>query len=231
MLRGSNDANNRLLRQMSEETKEEETKGFIPKTEEQIKEEVIEDLKGDDEEFDEEDNADKIERIVLRRTNDEKFKASSHEKATKRKETITELENKLKESNNTPAAIKTSVDEKSIKETLKELKDEEYLEELEHSDELKLKIKTLAKLNGISVKKATEDGYIQSLIKTEGEDRASDNASLSNNNKARAKRNLKDMKPGDFDMMTQQGRDDFEEHKKQMGIEDTDMNQFGGRNG
>lgn len=216
---------------MSEEQKQEETKEFTPKTEEQIKEEVIDDLKGDSDYFDEEDNADIIQRVTQRRLVDEKFKTSKHEQATKRKERITELETKLGESDGTESKTKTSADEKSIKETIKELKDEEYLEELPHSDELKDKIKTLSKINGISVKKAAEDDYIQVLIKNEAEDKASENASLSNNNKARARRNLKDMKPEDFDLTTQQGRDDFEEHKKQSGVIETNINQFGGRDG
>lgn len=217
---------------MSEEQKQEENKGFVPKTEEEIKSEVIEDLKGDNDSFDEEDSADVIERITQRRLKDEEFKASSHDKATKRKEKIAELETKLVKPN-TPEEKKTAVDNDVIKQTIKELKDEEYLEELGHSDEIKDKIKTLAKINNVSVKKATEDGYIQSLIKNEEEIKASDNASLSNNNKARAKRNLKDKKPEDFDLSTEQGRNDFEEHKRQSGVDNTiiNQNQFGGRNG
>ena len=57
------------------------TKPFSPKGEQEIRNEVVEDLGG--QEFDNEDNADLIDRIVARRKKDEEFKVSEREKRKK----------------------------------------------------------------------------------------------------------------------------------------------------
>lgn len=67
---------------------------FTPKGEEIIRNEVVEDLKSDDDNFDEEANKGKIDRIVQRRLKDEEMKASLWKQKSAKQE---ELEKKAEE--------------------------------------------------------------------------------------------------------------------------------------
>lgn len=177
---------------------ENEQKGFVPKTEEDIKSEVIEDLKGDAEEIDLEANADLIERITQRRLKDEEFKASVHAQKIERGEKAKQLEEEISKLKSTGS--KSPLDETRIKDLVKELREEETLEELEMSPEIKEQIKTLSALKKVSVKKASEDPYIQSLIKAEKDLRKTEDASLTNSNKGRARIDFTKRKMSDFDL-------------------------------
>lgn len=65
---------------------------FEPKGEDVIRQEVIEDLKGDSEDFNEEEYRATIDRITQRRLKDESFKASEKKKNTTIKELLNEIE-------------------------------------------------------------------------------------------------------------------------------------------
>jgi hypothetical protein len=195
----------------------DEQKGFTPKTEEEIKSEVIADLRGESEEIDLDANADLISRITQRRLKDEEFKASVHAQKIERTERAKKLEEeiaslKANSANNAP------LDETKLKEKLKELREEETLEELEMPDEIKEKVKMLAKINNVSVKKASEDPYIKSVLKEAEEKKRSEDASITNNNKARAKIDISKMKPEDFDLTTPEGQQGWDAWKKAKGL-------------
>ena len=60
---------------------------FEPKNEDTLRQEVIEDLKGDNDDFNETDHESQIDKITQRRLKDEEFKTSLHkQKTTKAKE-------------------------------------------------------------------------------------------------------------------------------------------------
>lgn len=65
---------------------------FEPKGEDVIRQEVIEDLKGDNEDFNADDHKDTIDRITQRRLKDESFKASEKKKNTTIKELLKEID-------------------------------------------------------------------------------------------------------------------------------------------
>lgn len=65
---------------------------FQPKGEDVIRQEVIEDLKGDNEDFNAEENQPTIDRITARRLKDEEFKASLHKSKEDKKKKLAELE-------------------------------------------------------------------------------------------------------------------------------------------
>lgn len=69
---------------------------FKAKAENEIRLEVIEDLKAGNEEFNADEHKDQIDRITQRRLKDEQFKASVHKSKEEKKQKIAELENKLK---------------------------------------------------------------------------------------------------------------------------------------
>lgn len=195
----------------------EEQKGFVPKTEEEIKEEVIADLRGESEEIDLEANADLIDRITKRRLTDETFKASVHAQKVERTEKAKKLEEEIAKLKANPTGNQT-LDETVLKEKLKEFKDEDFLEELGVPSDIKEKIKMVAKLNNVSAKKASEDPYIKTLMKEKEDHARAENASISNNNKARAKVDISKMKPDDFDLTTEDGQRGWEQWKKEKGL-------------
>lgn len=195
----------------------DENKGFVPKTEDEIKEEVIADLKGDADEIDIEANADLISRITQRRLKDEEFKASVHAQKVERTERAKKLEEEIASLKST-SANNQPLDEAKLREKLKELREEEALEEIDYSPEIKEKIKMLSKINNVSVKKASEDPYIKALIKEVEEKKRAEDASITNSNKAKAKIDVSRMKPEDFDLTTEDGQKGWEQWKKEKGL-------------
>lgn len=173
---------------------------FEPKTEEQIKEEVIADLKGDQEEIDLEANADLIGRITQRRLKDEEFKASVHSQKVERTKKAEELEKEIAALKGKTSTGNAPLDEAKLEAKFKELREIENLEELNDSPEIKEKIKALAKTNNVSVKKASEDPYIQFLRKQEEDARRTEDASIKKTNKAGARIDLSKKNPDDFDL-------------------------------
>lgn len=188
-----------------------EDKEFKPKTQDEIKAEVIEDLGGED--FDLEANADKVERITQRRLRDEEMKTSLHDQKVKAK---AKLEEKGKVEETVPPVKKEEI---NIKEQIRETLDEISLSDMDLSDSIKAEIKKISKISGVTVKKALSDPYIQ--FKLEEEKRNADNSAAalnSGNNKPKPSKNFDTMKPSDFDLSTEDGRKGWEEYKKAQGM-------------
>lgn len=61
---------------------------FVQKDEKTIRQEVVEDLKGNDESWNEEEHQERIDRITQRRLKDEEMKATLHKAKTKRREML-----------------------------------------------------------------------------------------------------------------------------------------------
>ena len=68
---------------------------FVQKDEKTIRQEVIGDLKGNDENWNEEEHQERIERITQRRLKDEETKASLHKQKTKRREMLEARDNSI----------------------------------------------------------------------------------------------------------------------------------------
>jgi len=182
---------------------------FIQKTEEEIKDEVIADLRGEEDEIDLEANADLINRIAQRRIVDEQFKASVHAQKIERTKKAEELEKEI-------AALKGTssnqpLDDAKLEAKFRELREIENLEELNDSLEIKEKIKSLAKTNNVSVKKAAEDPYIQFLRKQEEDNRRTEDASITKSNKGGAKIDVTRKTIQEFDTSTPEGIKQWEE--------------------
>lgn len=91
------------------------------------------------------------------------------------------------------------------------------LDEMELPDDIKSEIKSVAKIKGISVRKAAQDGYIQHLIeKAVAENRITDAALPSTRRAAPAARPGNAAAPK-FDMSTEEGRKAFNEWKQSKG--------------
>jgi len=112
-----------------------------------------------------------------------------------------------------------SIDEETILRKIDERLEQRDVDSLSLSDELKKEIKSYAKLNGVSVKEASNSSYIQFRQKEESEKARIDDASINSTHKTMANRNLDEVNPDkDFDMSTKDGREAYhkwhEEWKK-----------------
>jgi len=90
------------------------------------------------------------------------------------------------------------------------------LEELDLSDELKEEVKNLAKLKGVSIRKAQSDPYITFLKAQEDADKKLDKATITRKNKGATVviDTTKPLNPADFNLATAEGRKAWDEAKK-----------------
>ncbi len=104
--------------------------------------------------------------------------------------------------------------EKVLDQKVKAGLEEQFLESLEISDELKADVKTYAKVNGVTVKQAFNSDYIKwKKEQAEAKQRVED-ASIGGKHKTQARKDLSALKLEDFDLSTEEGRKDYEEYKE-----------------
>ena len=77
-----------------------------------------------------------------------------------------------------PAAPAKKINDEDVAKKIAEVLDQRDLEAMDLSDELKSEVSDLAKLKGISVKKALNDNYIKFRLEQDGKTSKADNASL-----------------------------------------------------
>lgn len=87
------------------------------------------------------------------------------------------------------------------------------LDEMEHSDDIKAQIKSLAQVRNISVRQAAKDPYIVHLVETEKASEKSDDATITRTPKGQ-KVAFDKAKPPKVDMSTAEGRKTWDEYTK-----------------
>lgn len=115
------------------------------------------------------------------------------------------------------AKPKESEDNRTTEEIMEEKFMQRDLDEMDHSDSIKDQIKKVAQMNGISVRKAEQDSYIQHLIAEEAKSKAVDNAAKNGKNNSKTGTVVdvsKPLDPADFDLSTEEGRAEWQEAKK-----------------
>jgi hypothetical protein len=126
---------------------------------------------------------------------------------------------KLKQpSNQTQTQTKSPLDADDLRkqqETIvAERFNEEFLEDLEYSDNLKAEIRKITKLNGVSAKAATKDSYIQFLMDKETAERRTLEAAKNGSGERNGTNNEGEM-PSRFNdpsyMATEAGQKDYDE--------------------
>lgn len=94
-------------------------------------------------------------------------------------------------------------------------RDKDFLEGLNYPDELKDKIKRVAEINKISVKKALDDSYIKALVEQHKKDQGVEEASTSRTHVTDGGSHPSGDKLPELDMNTKEGREDWEKWKKE----------------
>ena len=87
------------------------------------------------------------------------------------------------------------------------------LDEMDHSDDIKAQIKSLAQVRNISVRQAAKDPYIVHLVETDQATRKSDDATITRTPKGQ-KVSFDKAKPPKVDMSTAEGRKTWDEYTK-----------------
>ena len=85
---------------------------------------------------------------------------------------------------------------------------------MEYSDEIKAEIKRVAQVQGISVRKAAKDPYIQFKISEVNADNRTTEAGITRTPSSRPAAPALDTSKPQFNMATEEGRKAYQEHKK-----------------
>lgn len=135
---------------------------FKAKAENEIRQEVIEDLRGDNEYFQEEDFEDQINRITQRRLKDEQFKASVHEAKERRKKEIEELKKNMEKKPSSNEQKPSNDENYSIKDirALNDIADEDLDDFMD-----------LSKKFGLSPYEAKQNKDVQAILRSRAEER------------------------------------------------------------
>jgi hypothetical protein len=149
---------------------------FKPKGEDEIRQEVIEDFKGDTEDFDPEEYEDKITRITQRRLKDEQFKASVHKSKEEKKAKLAEMEQKMGAGSNEQKPKGNDELELSIKDSARLQQANIPVDDWDE-------VVSYAKFKGISITDALGSSVVKSTLRERQEERQT--AEATNVGKAR----------------------------------------------
>ena len=192
---------------MNEEEQKLEQEALAKIDPETIKADVISEFG-----FDETDDAERIEKAVAREVKTRTIAAKAIGSKIKTREELEGLKNdpRLK----TPAPKENHVPLEELEKTLDKKLDERLekreLDSLEYPDEIKKEIQRVAQIQGVSVKKAMSDPYIQSKTESYDKERQATEAAVSRTHKAGGKIDISDAPP-DVDMNTEEGRKKYDQ--------------------
>ena len=195
---------------ISNETAEEleaEDKLLAEVKEDDIREEVISDYG-----FVEEDDKEKIDKLVTKEVDHrKKLIVTIGQKRKYRDELVKAKTPKVDESKS--KEDDKNLNKKDIAKAIKEGIEEGKLEDMEYPDDLKKVSKNVAKINSISVKSATSDPYVKAKIEAWKTKKEAEESSLNRTNKGGKKSNSDPMMPPDVDMSTKEGVAEYDKWK------------------
>lgn len=162
-------------------------------------------------------DSDLLDKLVADKIEDQKklstaIKQKRHQR--EEKEALLAKIGEKKEDIPQPPQPKVQEFEKVLDQKLNEKLEEQALESLDLSDELRLEVKTYAKAKGLSIKQASNSEYIKWLKEQADIKQKVEEASLGGKRRAQTQRDLSALKPDDFDLSTEEGRKDYEEFKR-----------------
>lgn len=195
----------------TKEELDEETQALVDPKEEEIRSSIVEKYG-----LDEDEDADLIEKLTKDTLAQKKsFGKVVHQKRTWREKATgakkPEDKDKKDDKNLTAEEIR-----KQAKEDLLEEFAKRDLASIDVSEDLKAKVKSIAKADGISILEAMKNPYIVYLKSQEDADKKLDNAAITTkkNGKKVAIDTSKPLNPADFDLTTAEGRKEWDDAKK-----------------
>lgn len=157
--------------------------------------------------FDPEADKERIDKLVAREMDHKKTVST----AIKQK---IGYRTKFQESTKTPPAKPAQEERPDVGSQIEAALEKDRLDSMEYPDDIKAVIKNVAKVNGISVRKAVADPYVQSRIETWKKDSGADEAAVNRTNKGGKGGSAGDDEIPDFDLTTEQGRKDWDKWKE-----------------
>lgn len=193
------------------EEMEAEKGHLVEVKEEQVREDVLKEYG-----FDPETDAEKIEKAVKREVAHRKSLSTAigQKRAWREKATGNGK-------GNSPAPDNTGKDkglsQEDVDRRVSETLEKRDLEALDYPDEIKASIAKLAKVEGISIKKALGDPYIVAKIEAHNKIKNANDASISRNNRqGGGSSGGDDLVPPDVDMSTKEGQAAYDKWKSDM---------------
>lgn len=195
---------------LSPEEQKAEQEALAEKKEDEVRASIISDLG-----FDEVSDADKIDKLVAKEMENHKKLSTAIGQKIKHRTTADELRKKVPMENTQKKGENLSDEDlqKKIGEGVTATLEQRDLEALEYSDELKAEIKKVAQIQGVSIKKALSDPYVQAKITQYKRDVEAEGASVRQKGGKGGSTSFKVNDPPDVDMSTEDGRKKYEEWK------------------
>ena len=192
-------------------TPEQELEATQALNEEEVRDTIISEYG-----FNEDDDAERIDKMVEKEMDNAKKLSSAIGQKIKQREKVKELEIQLGEKKETPPTKTEVKTDDDLDKKLNERFEKKELDNLEYSDELKDEIQKVAKLQNISIKQALRDPYIAFKLEEYGNEQKADEASISRTNNKTGKQKYSFDNPPDPDMDTPEGRKEWDDYNKQM---------------
>lgn len=172
--------------------------------EDKVRDEIVKDL-----ELDPVEDVERLEKLVTREM---KVRKIASDAITAKIKHRTEAETLRK----TPPkeVVKEPKPEEVEKAVTAVLEKRDY-DALEYSDDIKAEIKKVAVAQGISIKKAAQDPYIQFKLETAEKTRKAEEAAAGRNNRRTGKTDYDGKNIPDFDMTTPEGRKQYDKFVKE----------------
>ena len=192
----------------AKETAEEleaETEQLAEVKEDDIRTQIISDYG-----FDEDDDKEKIDKLVKKEVDHKKSLST----VIGQKRKYRDLVNKPKETPKTDPPTPKEEKGKDLDKAIAKAIETSKLDDMEYPDDLKKAIAQVAKINEISVRSAVADPYIKAKIELWEKKKEAEESALNRTNKSGKKSSGDDpMMPPDVDMNTKEGRKEYDEWK------------------
>lgn len=189
---------------MDEQEKAAELAAQTEVKEEEVREKIITEFG-----FDAVDDAEKIDKLVLKEVeNSKKLSAAIGQKIKYRTEAEDLRKNPKVETKVVPPA--------DIDKVVAEQFEKRDLDSLEYSDDLKKEIQRVAQIQGVSIKQAARDPYIVNKIADYEKQQKVEEATISRTNRSGGKKSYTFDNPPEVDMATPEGRKEWDEYTKAM---------------
>lgn len=167
--------------------------------------------------FDEEDDAERIDKLVEKEvSNRKKLSEAIGQKIKYRDLAKANDDPKPKEKAGKKVEDDSEDIDSKLDKKLNESLDKRDLDSLDYPDELKTEIKRISKATGVSIKEALQDSYIVHKVEEHENKSKEDNASISRTNKSVGKKSWSFENPPEVNVRTEEGRKVWEEYKEEM---------------
>ena len=164
--------------------------------------------------FNEEDDRERIDKAVEREMEHQKALKTAIGQKVKYRTQFQELNKTAKSSEQKPPESKDN--EVDLDAKLDEKLDKRELAALDYPDDIKKAIDEVSKIEKVPVRKAVENPYVQAKIEAYNKQKEAEEAALTRKNQSGSKATWDIDNPPDVDMNTEEGRNQYDNWKKDM---------------